>query len=60
MSEGKLFRPKAYPPRHPTETAKEHGRVVNPPRMSEIGGADKPHKAHKKNQMTLRKPGGTV
>lgn len=61
MSEGSLFRPKAYPARKPTETSKVHGNIMNPPRMSEIGGMDKLHEKYGKtvNQLKLRKPGGT-
>jgi hypothetical protein len=58
-----LFKPKAYPARHPTEIGKVHGAILNPPRMSEIGGMDKTHKGHKAeyhNNKILRKPGGTV
>lgn len=61
MAEGKLFRPRAYPLRNPTDAAQTHGAVVNPPRYSQIGGLDSAHKASgaKRNQMTLRKPSGT-
>jgi hypothetical protein len=62
MQENKLFRPAAYAIRKPTETSKEHGRVLNPPRMSEIGGMDKLHEKYGKkvNNLKLRKPGGTI
>ena len=62
MADNNLFRPKAYPARKPTETSKEHGRILNPPRMSEIGGMDKLHEKYGKkiNSMRLKKPGGTV
>ena len=56
-----LFRPKAYPIRNPTDTKKKHGAIVNPPRMNQLGGLDKLHEPHGhfRNEMTLRKPGGT-
>jgi hypothetical protein len=62
MSDNQLFRPKAYPIRKPTEVSKEHGRILNPPRMSEIGGMDKLHEKYgkKPNSLKLRKPGGTI
>lgn len=61
MAESKMFRPRAYPIRGPLETKKEHGAVVNPPRMAKLGGLDSPTKSngHFKNSMTLKKPGGT-
>lgn len=60
MSEGQLFRPKSYPARKPTDVRLNNGAIANPPRMSEIGGMDSLHKGHRKNSMTLRKPGGTT
>ena len=59
MSEGTLFRPKAYPARKPTDTRLANGAILNPPRMSEIGGMSSTGKAHYRNDKTLRKPGGT-
>lgn len=59
MSDNTLFRPKAYPARKPTDTRLQNGAVLNPPRMSEIGGMNSLHKGHYKNDKTLRKPGGT-
>lgn len=61
MPDNSLFRPRAYPARKPTETSKQHGAILNPPRMSEIGGMDKLHEKYgkKPNSLNLRKPGGT-
>ena len=61
VDQNKLFRPAAYPIRKPTDVKKENGRILNPPRMSEIGGMDKLHERYgeKVNNMKLRKPGGT-
>ena len=57
-----LFYPKTYPARSPTDTKQEHGRIVNPPRLNQIGGMDKLHEkfGHFKNKFSLKKPGGTV
>ena len=62
MSDNQLFRPKAYPIRKPTEVSKQHGRILNPSRMSELGGMDKLHEPYGKkvNNLKLRKPGGTM
>ena len=62
MSDNTLFKPKAFPARKPTDVKKQNGRILNPPRMSEIGGMDKLHEQYgkKSNNLTLRKPGGTV
>jgi hypothetical protein len=59
MSGDALFRPKHYPARKPTDTRLANGAILNPPRMSEIGGMSSLHKGHYKNDKTLRKPGGT-
>ena len=60
MAGDQLFKPKNYPARKPTDTRLANGAILNPPRMSEIGGLSSLHKGgHTKNQMTLKKPGGT-
>ena len=61
MPDNNLFRPKVYAARKPTETSKQHGAILNPPRMSEIGGLDKLHEKYgkKTNNLTIKKPGGT-
>jgi len=62
MSDNSLFKPRAFPARKPTDVKKRNGRVLNPPRMAEIGGMDKLHEKYGKtvNQLKLTKPGGTV
>jgi hypothetical protein len=42
-------------------TEKVNGNIVNPPRMSEMGGLSSPRKsgAVAKNSMTIRAPGGS-
>ena len=59
MSDINLFRPKNYPTRRPTDAKQENGAVVNPPRFMQVGGASSASKAHFKNTLNLRKPGGT-
>ena len=59
MSSNTLFHPKAFPIRDPLDKKKNHGRVVNPPRMAEMGGLNSVREPRGpfKNDMTLRKPG---
>ena len=62
MTEMTLFKPKAYPARRPTDTKLANGAILNPPRMSEIGGLDALHKGKHgeyKSGKRLVKPGGT-
>ena len=61
MADNNLFKPKSFPIRKPTETSLQHGAVLNPPRMMQIGGMDKlhEHKGHFKNGLNIKKPGGT-
>ncbi len=61
MAGDQLFKPKHYPARKPTDVRLHNGAVMNPPRMSEIGGLDALHKGGhvKMAHMALRKPGGT-
>ena len=60
-SDNTLFKPKSYAIRNPTDLKKNHGRIVNPPRMNQLGGLDelKEPNGHFRNEMTLKKPGGT-
>jgi hypothetical protein len=55
----KLFAPKSYPIRMPTDTAKRNGSILNPPRLPEIGGATKNNMDKAEPTLKLRKPGGT-
>ena len=57
-----LFKPKSFAIRAPLDTKRKHGRIVNPPRLNQMGGLDKanePH-GHYRNDMNLSKPGNTV
>ena len=58
MSESTLFKPRAYPIREPLSNKRMHGRVVNFPRLAEIGGMkiDSAPKAH----FAIKKPGDTL
>ncbi len=63
MSQNTLFAPKAFPIRDPLDKKSNHGRVTNPPRMSELGGLSSPREAKgpfKSGDMHLRKPGDTT
>lgn len=44
--------------RKPTDSGKENGQVINPPRYAQMGGLDKPSRIAEKNTLTIRKPGG--
>lgn len=57
MSENTLFKPRAAPIRQPLSNRKTNGPVVNPPRMAEVGQMKL--SSIVKNDMTLKKPGGT-
>ena len=60
MAENKMFYPKAYPIRQPTDNKKKHGDIVNPPRMAQLGGLSSTGKVSGlKNDMRLRKPNDT-
>jgi hypothetical protein len=55
------MKPAGYGIRDPLDTKRHKGRIVNPPRLNEMGGLDKLHEpyGHYKNDMTIKKPGGT-
>lgn len=44
------------------DNARMNGRVVNPPRMAQLGGLSSPRKrgAMSKNNLSIKKPGDTV
>lgn len=44
--------------RKPTDSGKENGQVINPPRYAQMGGLDKPSRIAEKNPLAIRKPGG--
>lgn len=55
----KLFAPRSFPVRMPTDNKKQHGAVINPPRFPEIGGATKNNMDKVEPTLRLKKPGGT-
>lgn len=57
MSENSLFKPRAAPIRQPLSNRRHNGPMVNPPRMAEVGQMKLGSLS--KNDMTLKKPGGT-
>jgi hypothetical protein len=58
-SNTRLFAPKSYAIRQPTDNARRNGAVLNPPRLPEIGGMTKSNGDQRESSMTIRKPGGT-
>ena len=59
MSE--YLKPRVGGIRNPTDTSQNNGKIVNPPRMSGLGGFDKSRErnGHFKNDKVIRKPGGS-
>jgi hypothetical protein len=57
-----VFAPKSFAIREPLDLKRQHGRITNPPRMNQLGGLDelKEPYGHFRNDMNLRKPGGTT
>lgn len=55
---GGLFKPSSKGMREPTSNQQNNGQVVNPPRFAEMGGFTSTRKGFKKNDKTIRKPGG--
>lgn len=54
----KFLEPSSAGLRQPTDAAKENGRIMNPPRYSEMGALDKPSRIAAKNSLNIRKPRG--
>ena len=56
------MKPAAYTIRDPLDLKKTKGRIINPPRMNQLGGLDQLHEpyGHFKNEMTVKKPGASV
>lgn len=44
--------------RKPSDTQKENGQIINPPRFAEHGGLDRASKIEQKNPLTISKPNG--
>jgi hypothetical protein len=59
MAENKLFAPRKFPVRMPTDNSMRNGAVLNPPRLPQIGGMTKSNADQKEGTLTIKKPGGT-
>ena len=59
MANHRIFAPKPYSIRQPTDNKRKHGVVVNPPRLPEIGGMTLKNADSREPELALRKPGGT-
>lgn len=57
-----FLKPTSKGKRDVLSNSRENGRIVNPPRMAELGGLSSVRKggAMKRNDLTIRKPGGTT
>lgn len=55
----KLFAPRSYPVRMPTDNERRNGAIINPPRLPEIGGMKKGNADKRETELSLKKPGGT-
>jgi hypothetical protein len=56
----RLFAPKSYPIREPLMTGRRNGKVINPPRLAEMGGLKTTNADQLEAELTLKKPGGTT
>lgn len=59
---GGYLKPSSKGRREILDNARMNNRVVNPPRMAQLGGLSSPRKrgAQSKNNLSIRKPGDTV
>ena len=60
MSGDRLFRPREKGMRDPLDNNRRNGRVVNPPRYAQLGGLSSGKRGTVKNDMVIKKPGGTI
>lgn len=56
------LKPSSRGKRDPLDNTRQNGRIVNPPRMAQLGGLSSTRKrgAMTTNDMRIRKPGDTV
>lgn len=56
------LKPSSKGKRDVLDNGRMNGRIVNPPRMAQLGGLSSPRKktAMTKNNLSIRKPGDTV
>jgi len=57
MAKKNSLEPGSAPLRNPTSNAKENGRIMNPPRYPDFGGAYDASMV-RKNNFDVKKPGG--
>jgi hypothetical protein len=60
IKDNTLFAPKSYGVRLPSDNRRVHGRIINPPRMAELGGMTKSNADRAEPELKIKKPGGTV
>lgn len=62
MAEKGYLKPSSRGRREALDNGRMNGRVINPPRMAQLGGLSSPRKkgAMEKNNLSIRKPGDTV
>ena len=56
---GRIFAPKSYPVRKPSDTGRMHGSMINPPRFPEIGGMTKNNADKREPELSIQKPRDT-
>ena len=52
-----LFAPKMHAVRKTLDLGRRHGQIINPPRMSELGGMTTKNADQRESELALRKPG---
>lgn len=62
MKQTEFMKPSAYSIRDPLDIKKNKGRIVNPPRLNQLGGLDQLNEpyGHFKNDMSIKKPSGST
>lgn len=53
----KFLEPSSDGLRKPTDSQKENGQIINPPRYAEMGGLDSAKRISQKNPLKIHKPG---
>jgi hypothetical protein len=59
MATPRLFAPKAFPIRKPSDKGRVLGSMINPPRFPEIGGMTTGNADKREPELSLRKPKDT-
>lgn len=55
-----LFKPGEAGKRDPLDNSLQNGRIMNPPRFSQVGKLSGPSKGVKKNKMVIEGPGAVT